>query len=147
MLSSILITDTTFSVPDNFLILTPWVFLPAILISFTPVLITLPLFVEIRTSSPSFTGKEDEIFDGLPLKYQKKTIIHNLKNLNYDEDRLKISNVKNFKGFESSCVIFTDYNLNHSDELLKNYLYVGMTRSMYILCLLISSTTNSIENV
>ena len=82
------------------------------------------------------SGKEDEIFDELPIKYQKKSIIHNLKNLNYDEDRIKISNVKNFKGFESSCVIFTDYNLNHSDELLKNYLYVGMTRSMYILCLL-----------
>ena len=60
-LSSILIAETTFSSPDNLIILTPWVFLPAILISFTAVLITLPLLVEISTSSPSFTGNEDEI--------------------------------------------------------------------------------------
>ena len=37
-------------------------FLPAILISFTEVLITLPLFVEINISSPSLTGNEDETF-------------------------------------------------------------------------------------
>ena len=54
--------DTTFSSPDNFIILTPWVFLPAVLISFTATLITLPFFVEISISSPSNTGNEDVIF-------------------------------------------------------------------------------------
>jgi hypothetical protein len=38
------------------------VFLPAVLISLTATLITLPLFVEISISSPSKTGKEDVIF-------------------------------------------------------------------------------------
>ena len=60
MLSSILITETTFSDPDNFFILTPWVFLPAILISLTATLITLPVLVEISISSPSTTGNDDE---------------------------------------------------------------------------------------
>ena len=53
--------ETTFSSPDNLIILTPWVFLPAVLISLTATLITLPLFVEIKISSPSKTGKDDEI--------------------------------------------------------------------------------------
>ena len=57
----ILLADTTFSSPDNLIILTPWVFLPAVLISFTATLITLPLFVEISISSPSNTGNDDEI--------------------------------------------------------------------------------------
>ena len=35
-------------------------FLPATLISFTEVLITLPLFVEISIWSPSKTGKDEE---------------------------------------------------------------------------------------
>ena len=43
------------------MILTPCVFLPAVLISFTATLITLPLLVDISISSPSKTGKEDEI--------------------------------------------------------------------------------------
>ena len=43
------------------MILTPWVFLPAVLISFTATRITLPLLVDISISSPSYTGKEDEI--------------------------------------------------------------------------------------
>ena len=34
-------------------------FLPAILISFTAVRITLPLFVDIKISSPSKTGKDE----------------------------------------------------------------------------------------
>ena len=54
--------DTTFSSPESFIILTPWVFLPAVLISFTATLITLPLFVDISISSPSKTGKEEVIF-------------------------------------------------------------------------------------
>ena len=54
--------DTTFSSPVNLIILTPWVFLPAILISFTAVLITLPLFVEINIWSPSYTGNDDDTF-------------------------------------------------------------------------------------
>ena len=87
------------------------------------------------------SGKEEDIYDELPLKYQKKSIIHTLKNLNYDEHKIKISSVKNFKGFESSCIIFTDHNFNKTDELLNNYLYVGMTRSMLVLCLLISEKT------
>ena len=62
MLSSILITDTTFSTPDNFLILTPWVFLPAIRISFTAHLIILPLSVDKIISSVSFTTSDDAIF-------------------------------------------------------------------------------------
>jgi len=37
------------------------VFLPAVRISFAATLITLPLFVEINISSPSKTGKEEEI--------------------------------------------------------------------------------------
>ena len=37
-------------------------FLPAVLISFTATLMTLPLLVEIKISSPSNTGNEDEIF-------------------------------------------------------------------------------------
>ena len=57
--------ETTFSSPDNLIILTPWVFLPAVLISLTATLITLPLFVEIKISSPSKTGKEDEILQFL----------------------------------------------------------------------------------
>ena len=61
-LSSILIADTTFSSPDNLIILTPCVFLPAILISLTAHLITLPLSVDKMTSSPSFTGKEAATF-------------------------------------------------------------------------------------
>ena len=61
-LSSILIAETTFSSPDNFIILTPCVFPPAILISFTNVLMTLPLFVEIKISSPSKTGNDEETF-------------------------------------------------------------------------------------
>ena len=60
-LSSILDAETTFSSPDNLKILTPCVFLPAVLISFTATLITLPLLVDIKISSPSNTGKEDEI--------------------------------------------------------------------------------------
>ena len=62
MLSSILITDTTFSVPDNFLILTPCVFLPAILISFTAHLIILPLSVDKRISSASSTTNVEAMF-------------------------------------------------------------------------------------
>ena len=54
--------DTTFSSPESFIILTPWVFLLAVLISFTATLITLPLFVDISISSPSKTGKEEVIF-------------------------------------------------------------------------------------
>ena len=61
MLSSILITETTFSEPDNFFILTPWVFLPAILISLTAHLIILPLSVDRSISSLSLTTREDEI--------------------------------------------------------------------------------------
>ena len=57
-----MIAETTFSSPDNFIILTPWVFLLAVLISFTATLITLPLFVDIKISSPSNTGKDDVIF-------------------------------------------------------------------------------------
>ena len=57
-LSSILIADTTFSSPDNLIILTPCVFLPAILISLTAHLITLPLSVDKITSSPSLTGND-----------------------------------------------------------------------------------------
>ena len=53
--------ETTFSSPDNLIILTPWVFLPAVLISLTATLITRPLFVEISISSPSLTGKDDVI--------------------------------------------------------------------------------------
>ena len=52
---------TTFSSPDNLIILTPCVFLPAVLISLTATLITLPLLVEIRISSPSNTGNYEEI--------------------------------------------------------------------------------------
>ena len=37
-------------------------FLPAILISLTAVLITLPLLVDIIISSPSFTGKDEDTF-------------------------------------------------------------------------------------
>ena len=59
-MSSILIDDTTFSSPESLIIRTPCVFLPAILISFTATRITLPLFVEITISSPSFTGNDDE---------------------------------------------------------------------------------------
>ena len=44
------------------MILTPCVFLPAVLISFTATRITLPLFVDIKISSPSKTGKDEEIF-------------------------------------------------------------------------------------
>ena len=51
MLSSIFIAETTFSSPDNLIILTPWVFLPAILISLTAHLITLPLSVDSIISS------------------------------------------------------------------------------------------------
>ncbi len=58
-LSTILIAETTFSSPDNLIILTPWVFLPAVLISLTATLITLPLFVDISISSPSKTGKDE----------------------------------------------------------------------------------------
>ena len=90
------------------------------------------------------TGKEEDIYDELPLNYQKRSIIHNLKNLNYDKDKIKISSVKNIKGFESSCVIFTDNNFNKTEDLLNNYLYVGMTRSMLFLCLLISEKTKDI---
>ena len=54
--------DTTFSPPESFIILTPCVFLPAILISFTAVLITLPLSVEISIWSPSKTGNEVDTF-------------------------------------------------------------------------------------
>ena len=50
--------ETTFSSPDSLKILTPCVFLPAILISLTAHLITLPLSVEIKISSPSSTGKD-----------------------------------------------------------------------------------------
>ena len=53
--------ETTFSSPDNLIILTPCVFLPAVLISFTATLMTLHLFVYIRISSPSNTWKDDEI--------------------------------------------------------------------------------------
>ena len=53
--------ETTFSSPDNLIILTPCVFLPAVLISLTATLITLPLLVDIKISSPSYTGNEDEI--------------------------------------------------------------------------------------
>ena len=61
-LSSIFIAETTFSSPDNLIILTPCVFLPAVLISLTATLITLPLLVDINISSPSKTGNEDAIF-------------------------------------------------------------------------------------
>ena len=61
-LSSNFIAETTFSSPVSLIILTPWVLRPAILISFTAVLITLPLFVEISIWSPSNTGNEDETF-------------------------------------------------------------------------------------
>ena len=61
-LSSIFIAETTFSSPDNLIILTPCVFLPAILISLTATLITLPLFVDIKISSPSKTGNEEDTF-------------------------------------------------------------------------------------
>ena len=44
------------------MILTPWVFLPAVLISLTATLITLPLLVDIKISSPSNTGKDDVMF-------------------------------------------------------------------------------------
>ena len=44
------------------MILTPWVFLPAVLISLTATRITLPLLVDINISSPSNTGNDDEIF-------------------------------------------------------------------------------------
>ena len=54
--------DTTFSSPDNLITLTPWVFLPAVLISLTATLITLPLLVDISISSPSNTGKDEVIF-------------------------------------------------------------------------------------
>ena len=57
ILSSILIAETTFSSPDNFIILTPCVFLPAILISFTEHLITLPLSVDKIISSSFDTIK------------------------------------------------------------------------------------------
>ena len=57
-----MIAETTFSSPDNLIILTPWVFLPAVLISLTATLITLPLFVEIKISSPSKTGKDEVMF-------------------------------------------------------------------------------------
>ena len=55
-------TETTFSDPDNFLILTPWVFLPAILISLTAHLIMLPLSVDNKISSVSFTINVEAIF-------------------------------------------------------------------------------------
>ena len=61
-LSSNLIAETTFSSPVSLIILTPWVLRPAILISLTAVLITLPLFVEINIWSPSKTGKDEETF-------------------------------------------------------------------------------------
>jgi hypothetical protein len=48
--------------PDNFFILTPWVFLPAVRISLTAHLIILPLSVDKIISSSSPTIKEDEIF-------------------------------------------------------------------------------------
>ena len=51
ILSSILITETTFSLPDNFLILTPCVLRPATLISFTAHRIMLPLSVDKIISS------------------------------------------------------------------------------------------------
>ena len=62
MLSSILITDTTFSLPDNFFILTPCVFLPATLISLTAQRIILPLSVDKIISSFSLTTNDEEIF-------------------------------------------------------------------------------------
>ena len=57
-----MIAETTFSSPDNLIILTPCVLRPAILISLTATLITLPLFVDIKISSPSKTGKDDDTF-------------------------------------------------------------------------------------
>ena len=59
-LSSILVAETTFSSPDNLIILTPCVFLPATLISLTAHLITLPLLVDITISSPSLTGNDED---------------------------------------------------------------------------------------
>ena len=55
-------TDTTFSEPESFFILTPWVFLPAVLISFTAHLMMLPLSVDNIISSDSFTTNDDAIF-------------------------------------------------------------------------------------
>ena len=55
-----MIAETTFSSPVSLIILTPWVFLPAILISLTDVLMTLPLLVEMSIWSPSKTGNEDD---------------------------------------------------------------------------------------
>ena len=54
--------ETTFSSPESLKILTPCVFLPAILISLTAHLITLPLSVDKITSSPSLTGKDAATF-------------------------------------------------------------------------------------
>ena len=62
ILSSILIAETTFSSPDSFMILTPWVFLPAILISLTGHLITLPLSVDSIISSSSETTSVEVTF-------------------------------------------------------------------------------------
>ena len=50
--------DTTFSSLEILKILTPCVFLPALLISFTAHLITLPLSGYKITSSPVFTGSD-----------------------------------------------------------------------------------------
>ena len=61
-MSSILIAETTFSSPETLSILTPCVFLPAILISLTAHLITLPLSVERIISSPSSTGNDAATF-------------------------------------------------------------------------------------
>ncbi len=61
-MSSTLIAETTFSSLEILKILTPWVFLPAILISFTAHRITLPLSVDKIISSPSSTGRDAATF-------------------------------------------------------------------------------------
>ena len=55
-MSSILIAETTFSSPDNLIILTPCVFLLAVLISLTATLITLPLLIFLGLPSAVANG-------------------------------------------------------------------------------------------
>lgn len=86
----------------------------------------------------SFVNTEKSCVQNLEKNWLDKIIVLNKDNVIRKSNKISFCNIADFKGLEKRNIILTDIDaINVSKDVLKSYLYTGMTRAQIKLCVII----------